>query len=120
MAGAGLDALIVRDATRDDLGFMQRMLYQAANRPGNDWPTFEDCMEEPRNRRHWVGLMTRAGDVGVIGELSRAPVGAAWVRRMSDDDRGPLNEAAIKLYHSHGFVDIGHYGDGIRMRIVFD
>jgi L-amino acid N-acyltransferase len=168
MAGAGLDALIVRDATQDDLGFIQRMLYEAANRPGNDWPTFEDCMEEPRNRRHWVGLMTREGDVGVIGELSRAPVGAAWVRRMSDDDRGPLddpavpvlaigveseyrgrgiggrlmtalldrvrntgacaidldtssfNEAAVKLYHSQGFVDTGYYGEGIRMRIVLD
>jgi hypothetical protein len=70
MAGAArLDALIVRDATRDDLGFVQRMLYEAANRPGTDWPPFEDCMEEPQNRRHWIGLMTRAGALGVIAEL---------------------------------------------------
>lgn len=32
--GEGLDALIVRDASREDLGFMQRMLYEAVNRPG--------------------------------------------------------------------------------------
>jgi ribosomal protein S18 acetylase RimI-like enzyme len=169
MAGAaGLDALIVRDATRDDLGFVQRMLYEAVNRPGDDWPTFEDCMEEPRNRRHWIGFMTREGDVGVIAELSRAPVGAAWVRRMRENelrplddpavpalaiaveseyrgrgvggrlmtallervrntgtgaidlDTGSFNEAAVKLYHSQGFVDTGRYGKGIRTRIVLD
>jgi hypothetical protein len=50
----GLDALIVRYASQDDLVFMQRMLYEAVNRTGRDWPTFEDCMEEPRNRRYWV------------------------------------------------------------------
>ena len=168
MGGQGLDALIIRDASRADLGFMQRMLYEAANRPGTDWPPFEDCIEEPQNRRHWIGLMTRAGDLGVVAELARTPVGAAWIRRMRDDelrpldepavpvlaigveseyrgraiggrlmtallgrardagtcaidlDTGSFNEAAIKLYHSHGFVDIGHYGDGIRMRIVLD
>jgi ribosomal protein S18 acetylase RimI-like enzyme len=155
MGGQGLDALIIRDASPADLGFMQRMLYEAANRPGIDWPPFEDCIEEPQNRRHWIGLMTRAGDLGVIAELARTPVGAAWIRRMRDDelrplddpavpvlaigveseyrgrgiggrlmtallgrardagtcatdlDTGSFNEAAVKLYHSHGFVDIG-------------
>jgi ribosomal protein S18 acetylase RimI-like enzyme len=147
---------------------MQRMLYEAANRPGTDWPPFEDCIEEPENRRHWIGWMTRGGDLGVIAELAQTPVGAAWVRRMREDelrplddpavpvlaigveaeyrgrgvggrlmtalldrardagagaidlDTGSFNEAAVKLYHSHGFVDIDHYGDGIRMRIVLD
>ena len=146
---------------------MQRMLYEAVNRPGSDWLSFEDCMEEPRSRRHWIGWLTREGDVGVIAELSRTPVGAAWVRRMRDDelrplddpavpvlaigveseyrgrgiggrlmtvlerarsvgtaaidlDTGSFNEAAVKLYHSQGFVDTGYHGEGIRMRIVFD
>jgi ribosomal protein S18 acetylase RimI-like enzyme len=168
MGGEGLGALIIRDASPVDLGFVQRMLYEAANRPGTDWPSLEDCIEEPQNRRHWIGLMTRAGDLGVIAELSGTPVGAAWIRRMRDDelrplddpavpvlaigvesgyrgrgiggrlmtalvgrardagtwaidlDTGSFNEAAIKLYHSRGFVDVGRYGDGIRMRIVFD
>jgi ribosomal protein S18 acetylase RimI-like enzyme len=112
--------------------------------------------------------MTREGDVGVIAELARAPVGAAWVRRMRGDELGPVddpavpvlaiaveseyrgrgiggrlmtallnrvrntgtgaidldtgsfNEAAVKLYHTQGFVDTGYHGEGIRMRIVFD
>jgi ribosomal protein S18 acetylase RimI-like enzyme len=37
-----------------------------------------------------------------------------------DLDTGSFNEAAVRLYHSQGFVDTGHYGDGIRMRIVLD
>jgi hypothetical protein len=85
MGGEGLGALIIRDASPVDLGFVQRMLYEAANRPGTDWPSLEDCIEEPQNRRHWIGLMTRAGDLGVIAELSGTPVGAAWIRRMRDD-----------------------------------
>jgi ribosomal protein S18 acetylase RimI-like enzyme len=37
-----------------------------------------------------------------------------------DLDTGSFNEAAVKLYHSHGFVDTGYYREGIRMRIVLD
>jgi hypothetical protein len=73
------------------------MLYEAANRPETDWPPFEDCIEEPQNRRHWIGLMTRPGDLGVIAELARAPVGAAWVRRMREDELRPLDDPAVPV-----------------------
>jgi ribosomal protein S18 acetylase RimI-like enzyme len=114
--GKGLDALIVRGARQDDLAFMQRMLYEAANRPGEDRPAFKDCMEEPRNRRHWVGLMTREGDVGVIAELSRAPVGAAWVRRMRGDELRPLDDPAVPVLAIA--VESEYRGRGIGGRLM--
>jgi hypothetical protein len=97
MGGDGLDALIVRDARPDHLGFVQRMLYEAVNRPGDDWPTFKDCMEEPRNRRHWIGFMTRAGDLGIVAELARRPVGAAWVRRMHGNELRSLDDPGVPV-----------------------
>ena len=42
--------LYVRAALADDLPFIQRMLYEAANRPGEDWPALEASIQEPRNR----------------------------------------------------------------------
>ena len=56
--------VVVRRATPDDLPFIQLMLYEAANRPGDTWPTFEESMNEARNSKFgpigpaeetWVG-----------------------------------------------------------------
>jgi ribosomal protein S18 acetylase RimI-like enzyme len=158
----------VRVAVESDLTFVQRMLYEAANTPGEQWPRFEDSMQEPRNRRFWIGLTTRPGDLGVIAEYSDTPIGAAWVRRMGKGERlpfddpeipvlaigverdhrgrgvgalllssllnqarrariraidltaGSFNDAAIRLYHAHGFTDVGSYGDAIRMRALLE
>jgi ribosomal protein S18 acetylase RimI-like enzyme len=158
----------VRDAVPSDLPFMQLMLYEAANRPGTEWPSFPETMEEPRIVRFWNGLMTRPGDVGVIAEHRGEAIGAAWVRRMGEGERGPLddptvpvlaigivssyrgvgiggllmkelldrvrasgeraidlttgsfNEAGVRLYHRHGFVDVSQHDTAIRMRLKFE
>ena len=167
MASVEIGGVEVRDAVLGDVAFMQLMLYEAANRPGTQWPSFPESMEEPRNVRHWTGLMTRPGDVGVIAEHGGEAVGAAWVRRMGDGERGALddptvavlaigivsshrgvgiggllmkellervrargkraidlttgsfNEAGVRLYHRHGFVDVSHHDSTMRMRLTF-
>ena len=58
---------VVRPALDEDLPFLRRMLYEAANRPGTPWPAFDVSMEEARNRRFWSGWM-REGDIGVVAE----------------------------------------------------
>lgn len=73
-------------------------------------------MEEPRNRRHWIGWMTREGDVGVIAELSRTPVGAAWVRRMRDDKLRPLDDPAVPVLAIG--VESEYRGRGIGGRLM--
>ena len=49
--------LHIRAALVDDLPFIQRMLYEAANRPGEDWPAFEASIQERRNARFWRDWM---------------------------------------------------------------
>ena len=49
-------SLHIRAALTDDLPFIQRMLYEAANRPGEDWPALEASIQEPRNRAVLEGL----------------------------------------------------------------
>ena len=89
--------VLVRRALADDLSFMQRMLYEAANKPGEQWPTFDESMHEPRNVRFWRGVMERAGDLGVIAEIDRVPVGAAWMRMMREGERGPDDDPDVPL-----------------------
>ncbi|MBI2709354.1 MAG: GNAT family N-acetyltransferase [Actinobacteria bacterium] len=76
------DSVRVRPATTADLEFVKRMLYEAANRPGDRWPSFEDSMAEPRNQRFWRDW-SRPGDVAVIAEAADRPVGAAWATASS-------------------------------------
>jgi ribosomal protein S18 acetylase RimI-like enzyme len=86
----------VREATAADLPFVQRMLFEAANRPGDDWPPFEDSMREPRNVRFWTGF-PRPGDIGMVAEDGGIPVGAAWIRAFSGEDLGPVDDPAVPV-----------------------
>lgn len=83
----------IRPATHEDDGFLREMLYEAAAW-NPDWPrermiaALADPMLE-RYHRDWG----REGDAGVIAELDRQPVGAAWYRLFTDEQPG------------YGFVD---------------
>lgn len=83
----------IRTASADDLPFLERMLYEAANwrRPS---ATAEVATSLPEIARYVRGWATHPGDVGVIAESERGvPVGAAWYRFFSRDEPG------------YGFVD---------------
>jgi ribosomal protein S18 acetylase RimI-like enzyme len=83
----------IRPATHEDDGFLREMLYEAAAW-NPDWPrermiaALADPMLE-RYHRDWG----REGDAGVIAELDRQPVGAAWYRLFTAEEPG------------YGFVD---------------
>ena len=82
-----------RPAGPDDVQFLRKMMYEAAAW-NPDWPrertiaTLADPVLE-RYHRDWG----RPGDAGVIAELERTPVGAAWYRLFTEEEPG------------HGFVD---------------
>lgn len=77
----------------DDLPFVRAMLYAAAfwRRP-SDAPPFEEAMRRPELALY-VDRWGRPGDRGLIARVSRAPVGAVWMRRFDDE------------HHGYGYVD---------------
>lgn len=102
----------VRAANEGDLEFLQRMLHEAANRPGDDWPPFEECINEPRFRRFWVSW-PRAGDIGVVAHDRGTPIGAAWIRRFAGDELSPIDDSeipvlAIAVERDYRGVGVGH------------
>ena len=100
----------VRSADDEDLPFLRRMLYEAANRPGTPWPSFDDSMEEPRNKRFWSGWM-REGDIGVVAERGPVPVGAAWVRRFTGEELSPIDDPEVPVLAIG--VEREHRGRGV-------
>jgi GNAT superfamily N-acetyltransferase len=72
------------------------MLYEAANRPGTQWPEFEASMEEARNRRFWSGWM-REGDLGVVAEDDGIQIGAAWIRSLAGDELSPIDDPEVPV-----------------------
>ena len=83
----------IRPATKADLPFLRKMLYEAA-RWNPDWPRepMEEVLAEPMLLRYYHGW-GREGDGGVVAEFDGEPVGAAWYRRFTVDQPG------------YGFVD---------------
>jgi GNAT superfamily N-acetyltransferase len=83
----------IRPATASDEPFLREMLYAALFVPPGK-PLFPpDVVYEPRLAHHVDGFGTWRSDIGFIAELGGRPVGAAWVRQLTEDDPG------------YGFVD---------------
>jgi GNAT superfamily N-acetyltransferase len=87
----GAPPFTLRIASAADIPFMRKMLYEAAtiaqvlrNQPR---PLFEEVLGHPSNRRYVEGW-GRAGDCGVIAEDASGPIGAAWFRLFTPEDRG--------------------------------
>jgi ribosomal protein S18 acetylase RimI-like enzyme len=83
----------IRPATKDDVQFLKKMLYEAA-RWNPDWPRepIEEVLADPMTVRYHESW-GRPGDGGVIAEIDGLPVGAAWYRVFTADVPG------------YGFVD---------------
>jgi ribosomal protein S18 acetylase RimI-like enzyme len=88
--------ITLREAGPSDVEFLKEMLYQAANRPGEAWPPFDECINLERNRRFWMEW-PRPADIGVIAEESeRLAVGAAWIREFQPQERlSPYDEPGV-------------------------
>ena len=88
--------LTVHDAAEADLPFLQRMLYEAVNRPDEAWPNFDASIHEPRNVRFWKGF-PREGDIGVVSQDYDAPIGAAWIRHFSGVELRPIYDPDVPV-----------------------
>jgi ribosomal protein S18 acetylase RimI-like enzyme len=78
---------VLRLARADDQPFLLTMLFYAAHADEDEGVRPEQLLANAMLARYVVGF-GRAGDLGVIAEGPRGPVGAAWVRLLAGDDRG--------------------------------
>jgi ribosomal protein S18 acetylase RimI-like enzyme len=79
--------ITLRAALADDEPFLLEMLFYAAHAHEEAGRRPADLLAAPALARYVVGF-GRAGDLGVIAEGARGPLGAAWVRLLAGDDRG--------------------------------
>jgi ribosomal protein S18 acetylase RimI-like enzyme len=107
--------LMVRTAGPEDLPFIKKMLYEAANRAGTEWPPLEQSRNEPWNRRFWIGW-PRTGDFGVIAQDGHRPVGAAWLRRFSGAELSPNDDPEVPVLAIA--VDRDHRGQGVGRELM--
>lgn len=86
MVASGLVSSL-RPAHAGDEPFLLAMLFYASHADDEPGVRPEHLLTNPALARYVVGF-GRAGDLGVIVEAERGPVGAAWVRISTGDDRG--------------------------------
>ena len=109
----------VRAVTPDDREFLEDMLSEAFN-----WDPARRAMPRDELRSvpsiiHYVTGWPRPGDLGVIAEVDRLPVGAVWIRLFSIDDPGfGFVEAAIPELSIA--VASNHRGQGIGTLLMQD
>src|SRR5690348_877391 len=75
----------IRPATAEDLPFLTDMMVEIANSPYYQ-RTREELLANPQVL-HYVEGWPRPSDVGVIAHRGGRPVGAAWVRFFTEDNR---------------------------------
>jgi GNAT superfamily N-acetyltransferase/DNA-binding transcriptional ArsR family regulator len=114
---AGSRSLLTIRAVTDEVGHLQRVLYDAVSwDPDRVLPAFEIVVNHPQLLRYHQGW-GRHGDHGVVAELGGEVVGAAFCRLFTKED------------HGHGYIDDhtpelaiavwdGHRGSGIGSRLL--
>jgi ribosomal protein S18 acetylase RimI-like enzyme len=118
--------LFARTATPDDEPFLWRMLAHAS------WAAPDEDVRRVPHLQRYVAGWGRPGDLGVIGETgdaeqadeggtvsgARRPVGAAWLRLPTEDDRGNEVFVASDVAELSVAVEPDRRGTGLGGRLV--
>lgn len=86
--------VIIRPLTPGDEGFLGDALYHAIHVPHGETAPSPEILKLPELACYVAGWMQHPDDLGVLAEKKGAPIGAAWLRRWSNEQRG------------YGFVDL--------------
>jgi len=108
----GAVAVAIRELEQADLPFLRAMLYQALMwRPDGERYPVELLLAHPQVVRYHEGW-GRPGDVSLVAEEGRQPVGCVWYRLFSDDDHGEgyVDDETPELAIA---VADGHRGKGV-------
>ena len=105
-----------RPLTAADEPFLWEMLYQALYVPPGQPPFPRELLREP-DIACYVQGWGRPGDWGLLARDGETPVGAVWMRRWSDDEKGygyvssAVPELSIALLP-------GYRGQGLGSRMI--
>ena len=103
--------MLIRRLTIEDESFLWKALYHAIHVPDGQAPPALEIVHEPelaRYVRHWL---KRPDDLGFAAEEEGVLIGAAWLRRWSDQERGygfidtatpELSMSMLPAYRGHG------------------
>lgn len=86
----------LRETQHSDISFLREMLYEAVFwRNPEARPSIEEALALPDVRIALTNWGEREGDLGVVANLDRKPVGAAWIRFFTEEQniRGYINES---------------------------
>lgn len=84
----------IRSAAAEDEPFLVEMLYEALFVPPGKPPFSRDIVDTPGLARYAKGFGHQSTDVGFVADNPAGlPIGAAWVRQLTEDNPG------------YGFVD---------------
>lgn len=97
----------IRAATPEDEPFLWEMLYFAANMADDGAQSAADAKTHPY-LAVYVANWGRGGDVGVIAEDAGQPVGAAWVRQLSESHFANLAPGTPELAIAVAPEALGH------------
>jgi ribosomal protein S18 acetylase RimI-like enzyme len=77
----------IRDIEPRDIPFLWEMLYQSLYVPEGEDPFPRDILNEPYIAKY-IDDWGQKGDIGLLAEKSNHPVGAAWLRLFSGENKG--------------------------------
>lgn len=109
--------MLIRPLTVDDQPFLWDAIYHAVYVPPGKAPPPRAIVNDPELARYVAGWMQRPDDLGFVAEKKGVPIGAAWLRRWSGDERGYgfVDEATPELAMS---MLPGHRGQGIGTKLL--
>lgn len=99
----------IREITGDEPGILNDFLYEAIFIPEGAAPPPGEIIYQPELQVYVADFGRHAGDLALIAEADRTPLGACWTRIMEDyghiDDETP--SLAISLYPEYRGKGIG-------------
>ncbi len=78
----------IRPSVPGDQPFLWVALYHALHVPPGSEPLPPGIVRQPEIARYAEDWLERPGDAGFIAEVGGEPVGAVWLRRWRDGERG--------------------------------
>lgn len=78
----------IRKLEKHDIPFLWDMLYESAFVPEGQKPFPRTILDEPSVSKYVDGWGEQSGDIGLIAEIDKQPIGATWLRLFDEAQRG--------------------------------